>query len=197
MTYKSEMYRCLFSIMKGRQSVASVALLLLLCSCRQTTLQSHTPAKSLSDRQVAVLNELRDEINLTYGFVDGGPRINRGPCGRFARIFHEQWNARFKEKINIVFVMMPDIPDGVGCDHVLVKLPDGSYYDGGGGVMSGATLLRQFGPGRRIEEMLEFDLALLDKRSYGLGRSYGLCPNYSDETTTKIVARHLDRLPKD
>ena len=63
--------------------------------------------------------------------------------------------------------------------------------------MPGATLLRQFGPGRRIEEMVEFDLALLDKRSYGLSRSYGLCPNYSDETTIKIVARHLDMLPKD
>ena len=180
----------------ARQLVTSVALLLLLCSCRQATLQSHAPTKLLSDRQVAVLNELRNEINLTYGFVDGWPRINRGPCGRFAKIFHEQWNARFKEKINIVFVMMPDIPDGVGCDHVLVKLPDGSYYDGGGGVMSGATLLRQFGAGRRIEEMVEFDLALLDKRSYGLGRSYGLCPNYSDETTRKIVARHLGMLPK-
>ena len=28
--------------------------------------------------------------------------------------------------------------------------------------------------------MVEFDLELLDKRSYGLGRSYDLCPNYSD-----------------
>jgi hypothetical protein len=143
---------------------------------------------------VAVLNGLRDEINATYGFVEGWPRINRGPCGRFAKIFHEQWNARFEEKIDIVFVMMPDIPDGVGCDHVLVKLPDGSYFDGGGGVMSAATLLRPFRPGRRIEEMAQFDPVLLDKRSYGLGRSYGLCPNYSDETTTKIIAKHLDQL---
>ena len=185
------------AVASARQLVTLAALLLLLCSCRQATLQSQTSAKPLTDRQVAVLNELRDEINLTYGFVDGWPRINRGPCGRFAKIFHEQWNARFKDRINIVFVMMPDIPDGVGCDHVLVKLPDGSYYDGGGGVMPGATLLRQFGPGRRIEEMVEFDLALLDKRSYGLGRSYGLCPNYTDETTTKIVANYLDILPKD
>jgi hypothetical protein len=185
------------AVARARQVLMSVVLILMLCSCGRTTLQSHTSAKPLTDRQVVVLNELRDEINSIYGFVDGSPRINRGPCGRFARIFHEEWNARFKEKINIVFVMMPDIPDGVGCDHVLVKLPDGSYYDGGGGVMSGATLLRQFGPGRRIEEMEPFDLALLDKRSYGLGRSYGLCPNYSDETTTKIVASYLDMLPKD
>lgn len=172
-------------------------LLLVTCSCRRATLQSHAPAKPLTDRQVAVLNELRDEINSTYGFVEGAPRINRGPCGRFAKIFNEQWNARFKEKVNIAFVMMPEVSDGVGCDHVLVKLPDGSYYDGGGGVMSGATLLGQFGPGRRIEEMEKFDMALLDKRSYGLGRSYNLCPNYSDETTTRIVTKHLDLFPRD
>jgi len=172
-------------------------LLLLTCSCRRATLQSHTPAKALTDRQVAVLNELRDEINSTYGFVEGAPRINRGPCGRFAKIFHEQWNARFKEKVNIAFVMMPEVSDGVGCDHVLVKLPDGSYYDGGGGVMSGATLLGQFGTGRRIEEMNEFNMVLLDKRSYGLGRSYNLCPNYSDDTTTRIVTNYLDLLPRD
>jgi len=28
----------------------------------------------------------------------------------------------------------------------------------------------------RIEEMVEFDLELLDKRSYGLGRSYDYAP---------------------
>jgi hypothetical protein len=145
---------------------------------------------------VAVLNALRDEINSVYGFVDGSPRVNRGPCGRFAKLFHEQWNARFKQKINIVFVMMPDKPDGVGCDHVLVKLPDGSYFDGGGGVMSAATLLKPFRAGDWIDEMKEFDFALLDKRSYSLKRSYGLCPNYSDETTARIIEKHLNLLPK-
>ena len=146
---------------------------------------------------MTVLNALRDEINSVYGFVDGSPRINRGPCGRFAKLFREAWNARFKQKINIVFVMMPDKPDGVGCDHVLVKLPDGSYFDGGGGVMSAATLLKLFRAGDWIDEMKAFDLTLLDKRSYGLGRSYGLCPNYSDETTATIIEKHLVLLPKD
>ena len=93
--------------------------------------------------------------------------------------------------------MMPDMSDGVGCNHVLVRLPDGSYYDGGGGVVPGETLLRQFGPKDRIEEMVEFNLELLDKRSYGLNRSYGLCPNYSDETTARIIEKHLTLLPKD
>jgi hypothetical protein len=177
--------------------VTIAALMFLLCSCRQLAPQRGTAAEPLSDRQVAVLNGLRNEINLVYGFENGWPRINRGPCGRFAKLFREHWNARFKHKINIVFVMMSDISDGVGCNHVLVRLPDGTYYDGGSGVVPGETLLRQFGPKDRIEEMVQFNLELLDKRSYGLNRSYGLCPNYSDETTARIIEKHLALLPKD
>jgi hypothetical protein len=169
----------------------------LLCSCRQLPIQKPGAASALSDHHVAVLNALRNEINLTYGFERGWPRVNRGPCGRFAKTFREHWNARFKQKINIAFIMMPDLPDGVGCDHVVVKLPDGNYFDGGSGVIPGPTLLRQFGKGDRIEEMVEFDLALLDKRSYGLARSYELCPNYSDETTEKIIEKYLALLPKE
>jgi len=170
-----------------------MALAWFLCSCKQPAVQKDSPVPKLSDKQVAVLNDLRDEVNLTYGYVDGWPRIDRGPCGRFAKLFHEEWNARFSHKINIVFVMKAD----GNCDHVLVKLPDGSYYDGGNGVISGATLLRQFREGNRIEEMEVFDLSLLDKRSYGLGRSYELCTNYSDEITAKIIEKHLALLPKD
>ena len=170
-----------------------VAMAFLLCSCRQLAVRRGTAAEALSDRQVAVLNGLRNEVNLNYGYLEGWPRVNRGPCGRFAKAFREQWNTRFKHKINIAFIMKPD----GGCDHVLVKLPDGSYFDGGSGVIPGATLLREFRLGDRIEEMVEFDLELLDKRSYGLGRSYELCPNYSDETTAKIIAKHLAILPKD
>lgn len=171
-----------------------VTLAFSLVSCRQLALQKSVPAAKLNDKQVAVLNGLRDEVNLTYGYVDGWPRIDRGPCGRFAKLFHEKWNARFRHKINIVFVMWAD---GSVCDHVLVKLPDGSYYDGGNGVISGVTLLREFRKGDRIEEMEDFDLSLLDKRFYGLGRSYELCPNYSDEITANIIEKHLALLPKD
>ncbi|HLK56897.1 MAG TPA: hypothetical protein VKU00_10045, partial [Chthonomonadaceae bacterium] len=52
-----------------------------------------------NDRRVAVLNRLQDEINAAYGFRDGAPRINLGPCGRFARDFRERWKARFREEI--------------------------------------------------------------------------------------------------
>lgn len=171
-----------------------VSLALVLFSCRHAPVHQGPSSSDLSGREVAALNALRDEINETYGFHEGWPRINRGPCGRFAKLFHEEWNARFKNKINIVFVMMPEGIDAVGCDHVLVKLPDGSYYDGGGGVMTAQTLLSHFRAGDRIEEMVEFDYDLLDKRSYSLNRSYGLCPNYSDETTAKIIRKHLSRL---
>jgi len=151
-------------------------------------------ARTLNDRQVAVLNQLHNEINLVYGYRDGSPRVNLGPCGRFAKAFYEEWNARFRDKIRIVFVMKPD---GTNCFHVLVKLPDGTYYDGGNGVIPGPTLLKQYPAGTRIEEMVVFDLKLLDKRSYGLGRDYPLCPNYSDATTSKIIETHLAMLPKD
>jgi len=163
------------------------------CSCRQPAVRTHAGAPKLSDKQVAVLNGLRDEINLTYGYVDGWPRIDRGPCGRFAKLFYEHWNARFKHKAMIVFIMTTD---GI-CDHVLINLPDGSYYDGGNGVISGATLLREFRKGDRIEEMVHYDFPLLDQRSYSLKRSYELCPNYSDEVTAGIIDKHLALLPRD
>jgi hypothetical protein len=164
-----------------------------LCSCQQPAIRNHAGAPKLSDKQVAILNSLRDEVNLTYGYMDGWPRIDRGPCGRFAKLFYEHWNERFEHKVSIVFIMTTN---GI-CDHVLIKLPDSSYYDGGNGVISGATLLREFRNGDRIEEMVSFDLALLDKRSYSLKRSYELCPNYSDELTANIIDSHLALLPRD
>jgi hypothetical protein len=42
--------------------------------------------------------------------------------------------------------------------------------------------------------MKEFDLELLDRRSYGLGRSYPECPNYSDEFTQRRIEKWLDEL---
>jgi hypothetical protein len=171
-----------------------LALAIPLCSCQRIAIPKITTASTHSDRQVAVLNKLRNEINLVYGYKDfTSPRVNLGPCGRFAKAFREKWNARFKIKVNIVFVMSAN---GTHCYHVLVKLPDGNYFDGGNGVIPGPTLLRQYPIGTRLEEMIEFDLKRLDRWSYGLNRHYEWCPNYSDEMTAKIIESHLARLPK-
>jgi hypothetical protein len=145
----------------------------------------------LTEHNIAVLDALRDDINSEYGLRDKTPRINLGPCGRFAKTFREEWNARFAEKVNIVFVMSPN---GAECYHVLVRLPNGDYYDGGNGVISGPALLEHYIPGTTLDEMLDFDFARLDKWSYGLTRKYDLCPNYSDDTTLRLITHHLDRL---
>lgn len=84
--------------------------------------------------------------------------------------------------------------NGFQCHHVVVRLPDGTYYDGGNGVMSKSTLLGLF-PESRMEEMTEFDLKLLDQRSYGLSRNYPVCPNYSDDITSKLIESCLAQLP--
>jgi len=158
-----------------------------------TTHQHSSSATQPSPEAVlrtAVLNDLRDEINSNYGFFNGVPRVNLGPCGRFARIFHQQWNTRFPDKVHIVFIMQGD---GDDCRHVLVQLPDGNFYDGGSGTMSERALLMNF-QNCRIDHMTQFDADLLDKRSYGLNRIYPLCRNYKDELTTRIVQSHLDQI---
>jgi hypothetical protein len=143
--------------------------------------------------RVETLNALRNDVNAAYGFRDGAPRANLGPCGRFARDFRERWNDRFADKAEIAFVMAGDDSQ---CHHVLVRLPDGSYYDGGNGVMTARALLTLY-PEARIEDMKPFDPVLLDRRSYGLARDYPECPNYSDELTRKLIDAHLARLPAD
>jgi len=82
-----------------------LALSVPLCSCQRLAVQPTIPTATADERRVAVLNRLRDEINAHYGYRGGVPRINLGPCGRFAKAFREQWNARYPEKIHIAFVM--------------------------------------------------------------------------------------------
>lgn len=140
---------------------------------------------------VEALNALRNDIDSRYGFRNGAPRINLGPCGRFARDFRERWNARFRDPVTIAFVMANN--DASNCFHVLVKLPDGRYFDGGNGVMTGAFLTTLY-PDGHIEELKTFDFDLLDKRSYGLGRTYPECSNYSDAFTQQAIDRRLSEL---
>src|SRR5262245_54418575 len=76
--------------------------------------------------RATVLNELRDEINSRYGtMANGTPRINCGPCVRFALAFRERWNERFRDDVNLACVMSDD---GEECGHVALKFADGSYF---------------------------------------------------------------------
>ena len=143
------------------------------------------------DRRVAVLNRLRNAILSAYGCLEGWPRVNLGPCGRFAEDLREQWNARFNEKINIVFLMTLD---GSECKHIVVRLPDGNLFDGGFGVVTDAAM-QMILPDIRLDEMTDFDRKRLDQWSYGLDRAYPNCPNYSDDVTWKLIANHLAELP--
>jgi hypothetical protein len=173
------------------RTIDRLALLLglfALTACR------HLPANGgfagLDEHAVAALNELRDQINGQYGFREGTPRVNLGPCGRVARDFREQWNNHFDQNIHIAFVMSRDRSM---CQHVLVRLPNGNYFDGGNGVMTPARLLQIY-PDCLIDEMTKFDAKLLDKRSYGLGREYPSCHNYSDEITARLIGTCLEKI---
>jgi hypothetical protein len=173
------------SIVRHRIGLAVVAVA-LLTGCAHSRAGQSAPRTT----RLAVLNRLRDEINTAYSYRDGAPRINLGPCGRLARDFRERWNARFVDPVHILFVMAGD---GSQCYHVLVRLPDGNCYDGGNGVISDRALLTLY-PGSTLEDMTTFDPALLDRRSYGLGRGYPECPNYSDDLTRRLIDRHLAML---
>ena len=142
----------------------------------------------LKKDQVESLNQLRDEINDYYGLHEGAPRINSGPCGRFANLFFQKWNELFTEKVSISFIMSADSSE---CYHVLVKLPNNSYYDGGSGIMKRRVLLKGYQKGTYIIDMIEYDFDLLDEMSYGLERDYKLCTNYSDVKTSEIIKRNL------
>jgi hypothetical protein len=171
-------------------TLACGAFLLSGCST-PSGLPSDQRASRSSAETIKALNALRNDLNAQYGFRNGAPRINLGPCGRFARDFRERWNALFREPVNIAFVMATNDPSN--CFHVLLRLPDGRYFDGGNGVVTEAFLKALY-PEGRVEEMKKFDFELLNKRSYGLGRTYPECPNYSDAFTRAAIAQRLSEL---
>jgi hypothetical protein len=164
------------------------------CFSNPTSAQADSSSSKLTEQEVAILNQLRNEINTSYGFKDGVPRVNMGPCGPFAKNFYEQWNARFKDKVEIAFIMLKNSKPPI-CAHILVKLPSGRYFDGGNGVMTDSILLSKF-PNSRIEEMKKFDQKLLENNAGGLNRRYPNCPNYSSEITEKIIEKYLTILSK-
>jgi hypothetical protein len=151
-------------------------------------------------RRAALLNSLRDEINANYGYKDGTPRVNCGPCIRFAMAFRDRWNARFAAKAKFACLISQSL-----CGHVAVKLPDGSFFDGGNGVMSEQELSAKFSD-CTLEETTELDkklfgqrdIELLHQRIGGQDDDHYLdCPNYSDELTAKLIGKYLTMLAND
>jgi hypothetical protein len=145
--------------------------------------------------RVTVLNELRDDINANYGYMSNGtPRINCGPCARFAVAFREQWKTRFRKEVTLECVLSQNRKDA---GHVAIKFSDGSYYDGGNGIMTEQQFKALF-PNHPIEEMVEFDRHKLDQWVGGLDHDrYPECPDYSEDLTVKIIEKHLARLARD
>lgn len=135
------------------------------------------------------LNRIKVEINEEYGFEGDIPRINYGPCGVFAYLFNKEWNARFKEKVHICFIMTKDYDE---CDHVCISLPTGELYDGGIGVHA-----RECYKDFIIEDMKVYNHELLEKWSYGLDRTYPrFCPKFNKGFVEKVIKENLDFLQK-
>lgn len=130
---RSEMIKPSNAVRPTHHPLILLLLAGLVCSRARTVVQREGPRATLDAQTIAALNRLRDDVNAAYGYREGVPRVNLGPCGRFAKAVREQWNARFSEKINIAFVMSQD---NSMCHHVVVRLPDGSYFDGGNGVIT-------------------------------------------------------------
>ncbi|AMV14873.1 AAA family ATPase [Legionella pneumophila serogroup 1] len=135
-----------------------------------------------------VLADLKNEINQWLGVHENTPRINYGPCGVFAKLFFDAWNKRFTDKVHIVFILMKSHEE---CWHIALRLPTGELYDGGIGIHQDSD----YGENYYIEEMIEYDHALLEKWSYGLDRVYPrYCPNFDKDKLQFLIQSHLDRI---
>lgn len=149
----------------------------------------------ITEKAIENLGTLSAKINKRYGYVShagdnfGEPVINSGPCGPFANEFYKAWNARFKNRVKIAFIMQNEPRE---CYHVAIILPDDSFYDGGVGVHSEKNYLEK---GLDIVVMGEYNYQLLDKHSYGLDREYPrYCPDFDLQELTEIINRTLDDL---
>lgn len=148
----------------------------------------------MQDTTIYELNRLSNDMNDLYGYVNipgenfGEPAINSGPCAPFAKIFFDCWNKRFSEKVNIVFIMIKNSDE---CWHVLIRLPNRQLFDGGFGLHDDSKYIDQFD----IEDMLTFDINLLEQRSYGMDRAYPrYCPDFSVTAVKDIIEKHLLRI---
>ncbi len=139
-------------------------------------------------RQIEVLNLLSGTLNIEYGYKEGIPRINLGPCGRFVKTFRELWNERFDEGITVCFLVSPETR---ACHHCFIKFPHSFYFDGGNGVVREADVSGMIPASMVIDEMEGYDEKILERNAYGFNRNYPDCSGYNDHKVRQIVARHL------
>jgi hypothetical protein len=138
-----------------------------------------------------ILENIKNEINNEYGFFNNIPRINYGPCGIFSKIFFDNWNQFFENKVRICFVMTKARDE---CDHIVIRFPSGELYDGGLGIHTDSEyLLNNF----VIDDMFEYHGDILEKWSYGLNRNYPrYCPNFNKVKVEEIIRKNLNSLYK-
>ena len=138
------------------------------------------------------LNGLRDVINAEYGFLNGGPRINQGPCVAFALAFQSAWNQRFHSSVSLAVVCTEDERRAF---HVLIVLPDGAGFDGGRGVIPD-SMMPELLAGEKLLRMESPDVARLEQFFGPVDRRFPRCPNYDEELTRMLIATCLDRLKR-
>ncbi|SRR5258708_15734801 len=142
----------------------------------------------LTPEKIKALEQIQSAINSKYGFKNGIPSVNMGPCGPFAKAFFEIWNGLFSEKVIICFLFEKGTTK---CAHCFLKLPSGDYYDGGNGIVKAESIDKLISPDFVIEEMNEYDEAELDKNAYGLNRAYPQCSTYDHEHTKEVIEKYL------
>ncbi len=91
----------------------------------------------------------------------------------------------FPDKVNICFILTPNKDE---CDHVAIRLPAGEIFDGGIGIHTDSEYSEKF----IVEDMFDYDEALLEKWSYGLDREYPrFCPDFNRDAVRKIIRSNL------
>ena len=77
------------------------------------------------------------------------------------------------------------------CWHVLIRLPNGLLFDGGIGVHDEEKYKDKFD----VKDMINYDLEILEKYSYGLNREYPrYCPTFSIDIVTDRIKKYLDKI---
>jgi hypothetical protein len=124
----------------------------------------------------------------------GVPTTNLGPCGPISLAFLEEWTRHATRPATFAYFLLADDPSE--CRHVVTRIGDDQFFDGGDGVVDRATLIERqhrLGLDGFIETTEQVDLDLLAHRSGGLHRQYQWCPDFSPEWVRATIRTHLDR----